>query len=215
MISRFTPKTTFRALALMAALLATVAAKADTSFSVSLDTSTLIGNPAGPYSLDFQLNDGSGFGDGNNWASVSNFQFGGGSASGSPTLIGGASGSLSSSVALTDTDPLFNEFYQAFIPGAWLSFSVHLSTNFLIGGTPDLFSFAILDGNLMNLPTQSVGTDSFLSVGIDSATPTVTAAASADQSIGAPRVPETMNCGLWAGGLMMLGVIVRRRNSQR
>ncbi|HEY8993698.1 MAG TPA: NF038129 family PEP-CTERM protein [Lacunisphaera sp.] len=203
-------KITLRAIVLFAALIVTVAAKADSSFSVSLDTSTLIGNPAGPYALDFQLNDGAGVGDGNNTATLSNFQFGGGSASGSPTWFGGASGSLASGVTLSDTSP-FNEFYQLFVPGAWLSFSVHLSTNFIPGGTPDLFSFAILDGNLLNLATQSLGSDTFLEANIDSATPAVTTFASADGSIGAPRVPETLNCGLWAGGLMLLGAIARRR----
>jgi hypothetical protein len=147
---------------------------------------------------------------------VSNFQFGGGSASGSANVFGDVTGDLSSSVTLTDTTP-FNEFYQAFIPGAWLSFKVLLSTNFIFGDTPDLFSFAILDGNLMNLATQSFGSDTFLEVNIDSATPAIGTFASADLSIGAPQatVPETLNSGLWAGGLMMLGAILRRRNPQR
>jgi hypothetical protein len=207
-------KTILRLVPLLVALLATVAGRADTSFNVWLDTSTLVGNPAGPFALDFQLNDGAGFGDGSNTATLSNFQFGGGSAAGLPTWFGGAAGDLSTSVVLTDTDP-FNEFYQTFIPGAWLSFKVLLSTHFIPGDTPDLFSFAILDGNLMNLATQSLGTDTFLEVNIDSATPAVGTYASADQGIGAPRVPETLNCGLWVGGLMALGVIVRRRYPQR
>jgi hypothetical protein len=214
MISSLAAKTTFRVLTFLVALLATVAGKADTSFNVWLDTSTLVANPSGPFALDFQLNDGAGVGDGNNTAALSNFQFGGGSASGSPSLFGGASGDLSSNILLTDTTP-FNEFYQAFNPGAWLSFKVLLSTNFILGETPDIFSFAILDGNLMNLATQSLGTDAFLQVNIDGATPAIETFASADLSIDAPvaTVPDGMNCGLWAGGLMALGAIVRRRQA--
>src|SRR5918912_3642632 len=65
-------------------------------YSVSIDTSSLINHPAGPFSLSFQLNDGSGTGDLNNKAVISNFQFGGGGAAGTPTVIGDASGDLSS-----------------------------------------------------------------------------------------------------------------------
>jgi hypothetical protein len=209
-------KTTLRAVVLLAALIAMITVRADTSFNVLLDTSTLVGNPAGPFALDFQLNDGAGVGDGNNTATLSNFQFGGGSASDSPTWFGGASGDLASSVVLTDTDP-FNEFYQAFNPGAWLSFNVLLSTNFIFGDIPDLFSFAILDGSLMNLATQSFGSDTFLEVNIDSATPSIETFASADLSIGAPTatVPETLNSGLWAGGLLTLAAIFRRRQARQ
>ena len=209
-------KKSYRPLLLLAALIGLVSVRAATSFNVWLDTSTLVGNPTGPFSLDFQLNDGAALGDGNNWAVVNSFQFGGGSAAGGPSWFGGASGSLASSLALTDTSP-FNEFYEAFVPGAWLSFHVVLSTNFTAGDTPDNFSFAILDGNLMNLATQSLGTDSFLEVAIDGDAPTVATFASADGSIDAPRakVPETLDCGLWAGGLVTLGIVLRRRFPQQ
>ena len=47
-------------------------------FSVNLNTSSLIGNSAGPFYIEFQLNDGSGSipGDGNNTVNISNFDFG-------------------------------------------------------------------------------------------------------------------------------------------
>src|SRR5213075_2492166 len=72
-------------------------------FNVSLKTSPLIGNSAGPFYVDFQLNDGSGIGDGNNTVTINNFLFDGGNLVGSPLPpIGGASGSLFSFVSITD-----------------------------------------------------------------------------------------------------------------
>src|SRR5438067_1451243 len=85
-------------------------------YDFSLDTSPLIGHAAGPFSLAFQFNDGSGAGDANNTAILSAFQFGAGSATGAPTLFGGATGSLSSLVTLTDSS-FFNAFTQTFNPG--------------------------------------------------------------------------------------------------
>ena len=217
MIQPLHTKSVLRVLALAAAVAAsTIIGHAQLSYQVVVDTHSLVANPAGPFSLDFQLNDGSGFGDSNNWATISNFQFGGGSALGSATTTGNAIGSLSSSVALTDTDPLLNEFYQGFTPGAWLSFKVTLSTNVDSGVTPDVFSFSVLDSNLFNLPTTSFGTDTFLAVNIDSATPTIATYASADGSIPAPlatAVPEASTYGLCAGALAFMAVIVRRRRS--
>jgi hypothetical protein len=42
----------------------------------------------------FAFTDGSGVADGNNTVTMSNVDFGGGRASGSPTLFGGANGTL-------------------------------------------------------------------------------------------------------------------------
>ena len=216
MISHFTSTKLLRALGVLAAFALSAAANAaPLNFNVWIDTSSLVGNPAGPFSLDFQLNDGSTLGDGNNWASLTNFQFGGGAALGSATTFGGASGDLLSGVILNDSDTLLNEFYQTFTAGSWLSFNLSLTTNVDAGDTPDLFSFAILDVNLMNLATQSLNQDAFLQVTLDGAAPTIATFASADQSIGAPSVPDTLNCGIWVGGLVALGAIVRRRYPQR
>jgi hypothetical protein len=217
MILSLHTKSVLRALAIAATLVAsTVVSHAQMAYQVWVDTHSLIANPAAPFSLDFQLNDGSGFGDSNNSATISNIQFGGGSAFGSATTTGNAMGSLSSSVALTDTDPRLNEFYQGFTPGSWLSFKVTLSTHVDSGVTPDVFSFSILDSNLFNLPTTSFGTDTFLEVNIDSATPTIATFASAEGSIAAPfatAVPEASTYGVWAGGLALMAAIVRRRSS--
>ena len=123
-------------------------------FDVSVDTSALIGNPAGPFSIEFQLNDGSGTNDGNNTVLVSNFNFGGGMPVGAATLIGGAIGDLSSTVKITDNNFL-NEFFQEFVPGPILSFHVNLSTLVDPGPQPDQYSFAILDCSLIEIPTTS------------------------------------------------------------
>src|SRR5690349_14032044 len=119
-----------------------------------MSTSPLVGNPAGPFSLDFQLNDGSAAGDGNNTAVLSGFFFGSGASLGSASVAGGASGDLGSSVTLTDSGFL-NEFTQGFTPGATLQFLLNLSTNVDAGDTPDQFSFAILDSSGAQLPTLS------------------------------------------------------------
>ena len=86
------------------------------AYRVSVDTSLLTAHPAGPFYLDFQLNDGSGLGDGNNTAMLTNFNFGGGSATGAGTSFGDVSGDLYSGVTQADSTPL-NKFYQGFNPG--------------------------------------------------------------------------------------------------
>ncbi len=123
--------------------------RANLMFDVTLDTSGLIGHPAGPFYVDFQLNDGSGNFAGVNTATISNFMFGDkGSASGNPQLFGGAMGDLSTGVTLKDDAAFINEFIEGFTPGSFLSFHVELTTNVDPGLTPDGFSFSILDSLL-------------------------------------------------------------------
>jgi hypothetical protein len=216
MITRIISPLVLRALAAAAALAGAAVAKAQLQIAVWVDTSSLVANPAGPFSLDFQLNDGSGVGDGNNWATLSNFRFGGGSAFGSGTTFGGTSGDLSTSVSLTDTDSLFNDFYQSFLPGSFLAFDLTLSNNVDAGGTPDLFSFAILDGDLLNLATQSLGSDTFLEINLTGRTPDIASFGSADLAISAPiavPVPEPSAYAL-CGAIGLLGLIAVRRRKR-
>ena len=138
----------------------------------TIDTGPLSGDPAGPFSLDLQLNDGSGTDDGNNAAVLSGFTFGaGGGATGSATLAGGASGDLGSSITITDNSFL-NEFTQGFTPGSQLQFQLSLSTNVDDGGTPDQFTMAILDSSGAQLPTLSFF-DVFVEIDLDSADPAI------------------------------------------
>ena len=86
---------------LLAAVPATAAA-GSFAFHVAVNTSPLVGDPSAPFSLDFALIDGSGTLAAPNTVLVNNFTFSGGSAVGMPTLLGGASGSLSAGISLTD-----------------------------------------------------------------------------------------------------------------
>lgn len=148
-------------------------ANASILYDITMNTTPLIGHSAGPFSVEFQLNDGSGTGDSNNTAILNDFLFNGGGPAGSPTLNGGANGNLTSGVTLTDHS-FFNQFIQSFTPGSALSFRLSLSTNIDSGGTPDQFSFAILDKTGTELPTLAPGFfDVFVQIDIDSANPVV------------------------------------------
>ena len=215
MISNITITKTARLIAAIAAVGTASVSEAITTFNVSLDTSALVGHPSGPFYLDFQLIDGSGIGNGNNTALVSDFQFGGGGADGSATTIGGASGDLTSGITLVDTE-FWNELYQAFTPGSWLSFAVTLSANAESGFAPDMFSFSILDSSLWNIPTQAYDwSDSLLQITLDGPnTFAETFGGDGDyDGIGAPTataaaVPEGSTYGI---GLISLIVLIAAR----
>jgi len=145
-------------------------AQADETFTVSIDTSSLMGNAAGPFSLDFQFTDGSGADDGNNTAALYNFMFGMGSLTGSPTTVGTVSGNIATGFSLTDSSFL-NELTQSFTPGNALTFQISLTTNVDAGGVPDEFTFAILDSSGAAIPTLGPF-DTLLIADIDSSQPT-------------------------------------------
>lgn len=126
------------------------------SLSVNLDTTALMSGTTGPYYIEFQFIDGDGAN--NNYAYLGNFDFGGGSAMGSPTLGGGVMGSLGSGITMLDTG-FFNFFYEEFTPGNFLSFIVTLTDNYFAPNIPDQFSFAILNGALNEVPTQGPGNE--------------------------------------------------------
>jgi hypothetical protein len=151
------------------------AAHAGTVLQVTLDTGAgSFVNPPGPFSLAFELTDGSGTRDGNNIVTMSNFQFGlGGGVVGAPFTSGSASGDLSTSVALTDAQ-FDNIFFQGFTPGTILQFDLSLTTNVDPGGIPDEFIMSILDSSFSPLPTTSFSPLlPFLVIDIDSSNPTV------------------------------------------
>lgn len=177
---------------------------APASMLVSLDTSGLMGNPAGPFYIDFQFNDGTGAND--NLVSITQINLGGGTVLGPAALFGGVSGDLLSGISLTDSDP-FNEFFQPFSPGTFLSFQLSM-TNLFAGPVPDVFGFAILDASLYNLATYSLGSDQLLIVTLDGAGPVIETFASVDGSVPAPHIPdsgETLLLTIVAMGALMLG----------
>ena len=183
------------------------------------------------YAIAFSFQDGSGLvpGDSNNTATLSNFNFGGGSSAGSPVLVRGATGSLGGGVVLTDSD-FSNLFVQGFTPGSSLSFALDLTTIVDGSGTPDFFGFSILfnDGvNTNPLPTlDDLGGDNLLYVNIDSANPAAAVFATAAGSqvaldapgLSAPpppgpgpgQLPEPGSLPLLLVGLAGLFGVVRR-----
>jgi len=201
---------------------------AETIYDVSLDTSPLIGHPAGPFALEFQFNDGSGTGDANNVISISNFSLSGGKLTGPPQANGGASGDLSSLVTMTDSS-FFNQYVEAFTPGTLMNFRLQITANVDSGGTPDEFSMSILDNSGSEIPTLGRGA-SLLIIDINSSNPIPSAFASDTTrsphaggfpiSLSAPvvtevgtSVPEPANCCLF-GFVMLMLMWLSRNHSQ-
>jgi hypothetical protein len=197
--------------------------RADIIYNFSMNTAPLVGN--GPFALDFQFLDGSGSGDDNNTVKLTNFTFGGGSASGGGTATGGAAGSLALGVTLQDTS-FFNEYYESFTPGTLLSFTIDTTSVPDTGGTPDLFTVAILDSGLNELPTNGPASE-FLDVslagGTNAQVSTYGSAPGSEFSLAAPivqsqspsPVPEPSSFGelitvLLAGGVWHIVVKPRR-----
>jgi len=114
------------------------------SFIVSLDTAPLSGTDI----LAFGLTNGDGVS--NNVVILTDFDFGGGSATAGTEdcSIGdpgsGCSGDLETSVTLQDfTDTAF--FFQEFSPGSQLSFTLTTTNSFAGGATPDGFAMYVCD----------------------------------------------------------------------
>jgi MYXO-CTERM domain-containing protein len=208
-----TPSRYLKLLSIGAILAAAASLHADMTYHVSLDTAGLQGSPSAPFSLDFQLFDGTGLGNANTTVSLWNFNFGGGSAGATTFDAGGVSGDLGSKITLTDSS-FYNEFFQDFTPGSTLQFDVQIDSSWQSGGTPDEFSFAILDNNLFNLPTNALATDTFANVETDGTNFTVLTASSLDGTVPAPTVtpvPEASTYGLFGAALLGLAALKRRR----
>ena len=184
-----------------ALLLAPLACATPGAYDITINTAPLIGQASGPFSLDFQLNDGSGSADANNTANIGGFFYFGGSATGGATLSGGASGDLVSGVQLTETSA-FNELYQGFTPGSTLTFHVSLTLNADAGVTPDVFTFGILDSSLFNIPTTA-SDNSLFTITINGASPTFATASGTDIPVTVTAVPEPGFWAVAAGGLLL------------
>jgi PEP-CTERM motif len=194
-------------------------------YNVTLNTAPLVGHPAGPFYVELTFTDGSGIGDANNTVTLSNFNFGGGSALGGPLVFGGASGSLETGVTIVDNSFL-SLFSEQFAPGLLLSFSLGLTSNDDAGGTPDGFTFFLLDSSGVPIPTLAPFGDYFIGADLGSTGPVFNVYGSDSSrplSVGNPvsfaaptitavsSVPEPSTIYLLGGALLGVGVLWRRR----
>ena len=118
-------------------------ARADLTWTVSLDTSQLATNYTGPFALDFEL-----VGSNGNTVTLSNFSFGGGGAGLGPRVPhGGRERGSRQQRRVNDSANFFSDFNQQFTPGRTLTFTVDST---LVppasGGFPDNFSMVIFSG---------------------------------------------------------------------
>jgi hypothetical protein len=188
------------------------------SFHVAVDTSSLVSSLNGPFSLDFQLN---GLGPLTNAVTLGNFNFTGGAPSGSPSLNGNAAGDLSSTVSLNDVGSAFNEFFEGFAAGTTeIQFDESITEN-VNAGTPDEFAMAILDGNVLNIPTTSPdGADSLMELTVTQsnlAISNIQTFTSTDPDAGVTvtvtATPEPGTLGMFlSAGLLAAGWISLRRS---
>jgi hypothetical protein len=124
------------------ASLAVSTARADSTWNISLDTSTLAAGYTGPFGVDFEL-----IGSNGNTVTLSDFSFGGGSAGpGGAFITGGSTGDLSGSISLNDTSTFFTDFNQQFTPGTTFSFTLDSTLIAPDGTFPDNFSMVIFSG---------------------------------------------------------------------
>ena len=191
-------------------LVLSASAHATALFRVTVNTSSLIGSSSAPFALDFQFNNGSILN--NNTVTVDNFQYNGGAAVGAPTLFGGVTGNIGSSVFFNNSSA-FQELFQTFTPGSSLRFDVFLTQN-PESPTPDLFAFAILDKNGFNIPASGLG-DSLVLINVDNlgASPQTFSGTGAFSNVttSSTKVPESSTCVLLLTGLPLLGLAVRRK----
>jgi PEP-CTERM motif len=182
----------------------------DLVYTVTLNLNSLQGSLSDPLSLDLQLTTGSG--NVSNTVTLSNFVFTGGTASATPDFTnGGESGSFASSVILTNSAG-DNEFAAALSSGVTqISFKVDETRNNDVVGTgtatPDQFNVAVLDNNLINVPTTDPTGNNNL---VTSVLVTTETAATVKQ-YAVVATPEPSTYALMLGGLLTLGALLRRR----
>ena len=198
------------------------ASKADLFYTVTINTASLINNTNAPFSLDLDLVTGSG--NVTNTVTLSNFVFTGGVAASSPNFTqGGQSGSVGSSVVLTNSS-LNNEFAIGFTTfPTQISFLVDETTNSEIVGSgtpiPDQFAVYLDDNNTVSgfVPTTDpsgantlVTSTIFSGMTISSVAKYSSTAPDAGVTV-ATAVPEPGSAGLLLLGAV--GLVARRKRN--
>jgi hypothetical protein len=198
--------------------------QANTIFNLSLDTSGLVGNANDPFALDFQFSSGDTTSGVSNTATLSLFAFGAGGSAGVGNPFpnsGNASGDVGSTVVLnTSGGSFFNEFSQNIAPGSMLSFQINLTNNPQSSGTPDEFTFQLIDNTLSGISTTDPSGSSSLVI-IDLTGGTLTprifstngdsVAITPHVSLSQTEVPEPASVWLLAPTLLATLWFVRKR----
>ena len=201
------------ALASLAVVLAAVSARADGgTVNVSLNTSSL----SGTQTIIFGITDGDGVAD--NSVALSDFNFGGGSAEGSPSYIGsGVAGDLSSVIAMDDSG--FSAlFEQQLNVGSSLSFVLSTTDSFA-GGTPDAFAMYLCDATVSTCYSDDALSGAMLILNLTGGTVTPSSFilnGASDQNLPAPVVSEVRAAeptSLLLLGLVLLGLMNWKRSS--
>jgi len=150
---------------ILLAMMMASAALADITGTVTLNTSGLIFDPNGPFTLDFQLVENTAS---LNQVMLSDFSFGGGSMNTTPTsTTGGVTVDTSLPTVLLDGSSFLNDAQFAFTPGSTLGFSFDATANSDPAGT-DTFTFAIFDQNGVAIPTVNSFFDVFVEIDLPS-----------------------------------------------
>jgi len=195
-------------------------------YNVAIDTSSLDG--LGTYYVEFQVTAGSApFGD--SQATISNFNLTGGTLGAIlPPTQGNVAGSLPGTLILTDGPAIFGpiaDFAQAFSvtnTTSNLSFGLQLAASTVNTPIPDGFTFMILDGSQVPLPTTGPTGVEFVSADFTSTTPIPQVYGTASNSpviIPTPNlttstaVPESNAiCLLGSLSLSIIRLLIRRRD---
>ena len=205
--------------AIIALLLWQPTARAD-SYTVTINTAPLVGSSSGPFQVLFALEDANVTGDGNNTATISGFNAGAGSVGtpGAGDVGGGVTGSLSSTLSFTDSDPSGLNFWMAsFTPGNTISFNFSMTANAdsnpSASGFPgDEFLVFILDGTGFPITTTDALTGTLFTAIVNGSSglsvqgfniPGV----SATTVVPATATPEPGTLLLLFAGILALGIL--------
>ncbi|MBE7157492.1 MAG: NF038129 family PEP-CTERM protein [Rhodospirillales bacterium] len=193
--------------------------QANLSYNVYLNTASLVGNSNGPFSLDVVLGSGSQTPNSDNTVTLSNFVFVNGSLGTISFTSGGVTGTMASTVTLTNSSE-DNEFAETFSNTVTqIQFSVNMTSN-TNNPFPDQFNVLILDGGLNNIPTTDPnGGNTLVLANINTgqtlaSVQTYQSTATGEAPGVTAAVPEPGTVASMLAGLGALGVYLRGRKSR-